>query len=124
MEKGGFEGLSSNINSCLKALEIIKRTRSFAQNAELQGSRYFDMINIQGIKSEVSVRSFTRPEFEEVIDNYKTMFEGFKEVLQLSHLRSFGHIFTSLESFMRKDYNILVRAYLVNNLLAEPYCYF
>ena len=116
--------MSSNINSCIKALEVMKRTRQFALDAELQGSKYFDMTNIQGIRSEVSVRSFIRPEFDQVIDNYKTMFEGFRAVLNLSKLRSFSNIFSALEVFMRKDYNILVRAYLVNNLFTESNCYF
>lgn len=52
------------------------------------------------------------------------MFQGFQEVLSLSHLRNFGPIFSGLESFMKKDYNILVRAYLVNNLFIDNNFYF
>jgi hypothetical protein len=102
----------------------MKRTRNFAQEAKLQGSKYFDMANIKGIKSEVSVRSFELPEYDQVIENYKRMFEGFRAVLDLSSLRNFGDIFLGLETFMKQDHNILVRAYLVNNLFTDKDCYF
>ncbi len=52
------------------------------------------------------------------------MFEGFKSVLNLSNLTNFSQIFSDLENFIKKDHNILVRAYLCINLFHSPSQYF
>lgn len=92
-DKGSIEGLEANINSCIKALQIMKRTRSFGQVATIQGKRYFDITNVKGIKSEVAVRKFDLPSYEQVTDLYLEMFEGFRSVVAMSELRNFSQIF-------------------------------
>lgn len=98
----------------------MKRTQNFGEG----GEKFFNGDNVKGLLSEVSVRKLNLPTFEEVYDDYMKMFEGFNKVLEISKLTNYSDLFAALEDFMKQDYNIIVRAYLGNNLFIEELYYF
>jgi hypothetical protein len=64
------------------------------------------------------------PSIEEAIQEHLKTYEGFKHVIEISGLTKYSDVFSELKKFMDKDYNLLVRAFLVNNLFAGPNTYF
>ena len=122
LEKGGAEGIESNINSCTKALQVIKRTLEFAPPEKAEA--YFSQDHIRGMQSEISVRKINFPSFETAFEDYMKMFAGLRQVIKIAHMEHFNDVFFELEDFMKKDYNIIVRAYLCNSMFVDGSTFF
>lgn len=98
----------------------MKRTMQFGKGGEV----FFDSTHVKGLLSEVSVRKLVLPEFSDVYEDYQKMFRGLGKVLEISKLTNYSDLFTALEEFMKQDYNIIVRAYLANNLFSKEMYFF
>ena len=79
---------------------------------------------INGILLEHPVRDIKFESLKQKIPSIEKMIEGFEFVIKMKNLENFDEIFMALKTFSLKEYNILVRAFLINNLFIEDQKYF
>jgi len=74
--------------------------------------------------SEIPVRTLDLKGFDEVCEEYTKTFEGLKEVMALSRLNTFDDVRNGFRSYIDKNYNPVVRCFLILNLFNKEGYYF
>lgn len=108
VEKSKIEGL---INTCLKALEVIKRTTKFREEAK----GVFDRTNIVGIATDVPIRNMPMLTLEQSVQKLTTYLEQILENYELEHISDCLTLLEKWEQVNKKESGFLVSAQLVSN---------
>lgn len=103
--------------TCIKALEIIKRTVTFA---EPLGS-IFDKSNILGIAIDVQVRTLEFPLFDKSVEGLKSTFEALVSNYELANVDSALDLLQKWDKLNSKENNFFVGAHIVTTAFDETY---
>jgi len=98
----------------------MKRTVQFSKGGEV----YFSQRNCLGMLSEIPVRKLEFLTFEGSYNYLMKTFEGIIEVIELSKMKTYDDVMESMTTYMERGHNILVRAFLINNLFSKEDFFF
>lgn len=107
--------VESFLFTCIKALEVIKRTTSFEEPLP----SVFDKSNICGIAIDVQVRSLDFPTLETSVEGIKSTFEAMISNYDLMNVNSALDLLQKWDTLNRKDNNFLLSAHLVTTAFNE-----
>ena len=98
----------------------MKRTTNFSKG----GEAYFDQRNCLGMLSEIPVRKLEFLDFESSYNYFMKTFEGILEVIEISKQTTYDDVMESMTTYMERGHNILVRAFLINNMFSKDDTFF
>lgn len=103
--------------TCIKALEIIKRTVTFEEPLP----SILDKTNIVGIAIDVQVRNHDFPTLDKSIEGLKNTFEAMVNNYELANVDSSLDLLQKWDKLNTKDNNFLIGAHIVTTAFDETY---
>jgi hypothetical protein len=112
--------LETIVNTCIKALEIIRRTGKFSEPLP----NLFDKNYMVGIPADIQVREFVFKPIEDTCNSLSKYFKDILQNLEVEDLNDVGSILDKWDELNKRDNSFLVASHLVHsafNLTAKEY---